>query len=343
MRGVLVLLVTALAAVGTGTATAGNAPASAGYESGAHAPSLVLRAGQSPSGFTGGPVTAADGETVAVYVQDELLAADPGAPQRWADALTGLLHGPELASVSLVLASADRIGQICGTGALGCYARDVIVALGEDVPGFRAQTVVSHEYGHHVAAHRLNDPWSAQDWGTKRWATYENVCARSQAGELFPGDEGRLYTLNPGELFAESYRLLNERRAGLPESTWRVVAPTLYPDQTAVDLVAEDVTSPWSGNTVATFSSRLAAGATGRGFRIATPLDGTLTATLTGPAKARFALRIVDLASGRVLADASTATRVKAATASICGQRTLQVQVRRLSGAGSFALTVSKP
>ncbi len=138
---------------------------------------------------------------------------------------------------------------MCGAGALGCYYNNVIVALGQDIRGVTAQSIVTHEYGHHIADHRLNDPWNAVEWGTKRWASYENVCSRAESGELVPGDEGRFYQLNPGELFAEDYRVLNERRAGLPESAWQVVDQRLYPDQQALDLLAQDVTSPWTAST----------------------------------------------------------------------------------------------
>ena len=56
------------------------------------------------------------------------------------------------------------------------------------------------------------------DYGTKRWASYENVCARKiAAGVLFPGAEDVApYMLNPGEAFAETYRVLNEQKLGLP-------------------------------------------------------------------------------------------------------------------------------
>ncbi len=107
--------------------------------------------------------------------------------------------------------------------------------------------MITHEYGHHIAASRDNDPWPAVEWGTKRWASYLNVCRRSQAGQLFPGDEGDRYALNPGEAYAEDYRVLNERREGLPESAWTIVDQSLYPDQTALDLLAQDVTASVDG------------------------------------------------------------------------------------------------
>jgi hypothetical protein len=313
------------------------------YGARGHAPNLVLRAGEAPAGFTGGPVTASDGETVTVYVADELLAVDPATAQRWADFMAGLVHGPEIGTVTLYLTTLDGVRRICGVGALGCYGNGRLVALGQDTGDVTARSVVTHEYGHHVASSRNNDPWQAVDVGTKRWASYLNVCARTQGGQLFPGDESSQYRLNPGEVFAEDYRVLNERRAGIAESAWEVVDQSLYPDQAALDLLAQDVTEPWTQDTTTTYRTRLAVGASGRGFRVATPLDGRFVATLTVPANARLALRLVDPATGRVLAAASPALRVQSLQLTVCGQRTIQVQVKRVAGSGTFALTVARP
>jgi hypothetical protein len=323
------------------------APASTTYSFGARSerPAIVMRQGQTLPGFSGGPVTAANGETVTVYVQDKLLADDPGAPQRFADLLTTLVHGSELSKLTLNLATLDRVREICGFSALGCYSPRAmaIVALGQDLRTVAARSIVIHEYGHHVANNRSNDPWLAVDWGTKRWASYANICKRSKAGELFPGDEERNYELNPGEDFAETYRVLNERRLGVPEMSWQVVDPSLYPDQTALDLVAQDVTSPWTAVTTSTIRSTLGLRSTGRGFRIQTTLDGSFTATLRSPPNSRFTLRLVDLTTGAQLGYVADASRVKRVSYQLCGERSLQLQVKRLRGSGTFTLTVSRP
>jgi hypothetical protein len=345
-RALISLVVAAALAAATlpGSAYARTSEVAAyAYATRGEAPQGLLRLGQAPTGFTGGPTTASDGETVTVFVEDALLQADPNAVQRWADALAGLLHGPELGRVSLYLGTLDRVRQVCGSQALGCYGRGRIVAIGQDLPQVTALSVVTHEYGHHVASSSQNDPWPAVDWGTKRWASYENVCRKASDGELVPGNEDRFYQLNPGEAFAESYRVLNERRAGLPESAWQVVDESLYPDQAALDLLAQDVTSPWTGGTTTTYDGVLRPNASGRGFRPSTPLDGGFTATLTAGPKLKVALRIVDLDSGKVLAADATPLQEKRLGVTVCGQRTLQVQVKRLSGSGPFTLTIAHP
>jgi hypothetical protein len=203
--------------------------------------------------------------------------------------------------------------------------------------------VLTHEYGHHVAQSSDNTPWQAVDYGPKHWSTVVGVCSRTETGELAPGDEGSRYTLNPGEAFAEDYRLLNERRQGLPETFWGVVDQRFYPDQATLDAVALDVTSPWHGPTASTLTSSLTPRATGRGFRIATPLDGTFRVTLTAPRNARFALRVVDPSSGKELGSSTGTGQVQSVETSVCGQRLLQVQVKRQRGSGSFGLAIATP
>ncbi len=346
MRRVLSLtLVLAAVALLAGSARAQRGQATAyAYGTGGSSASVAKRLAQAPSGFTGGPTTAANGEVVNIFVQSELAATEPDAIQRWADTLTSFLHGPEIATVSVYLASLDRVARLCGPQALGCYGSNRIVTIAEDADGASAASVLAHEYGHHVAESRDNAPWAAVDWGTKRWATYLSVCRRTSGSELFPGDEGRNYELNPGEAFAEDYRVLNERLAGIPETPWEVVDRSLYPDQPTLDLLAQDVTTPWTGPTTITVNSRIAAGASGRGFPVSTPLDGTFRATLVSPPKARFTLRLVDFKTGaRVATDVTGPDRVKTIGTTVCGQRSLQVQVKRITGAGPFTLTISKP
>src|SRR5213076_326793 len=78
-------------------------------------------------------------------------------------------------------AAADFVGSLCYTpDADGCYFPDTgeIVTVGEDTQWGTVEQVVTHEYGHHIANNRVNDPWPAIAYGTKSWATYEGVCAK---------------------------------------------------------------------------------------------------------------------------------------------------------------------
>ena len=62
-----------------------------------------------------------------------------------------------------------------------------------------AKEIVTHEYGHHIANHQNDAPWSAEDYGTKRWSSYEHICARDRRRRRHhPGDEGAAYSREPG-------------------------------------------------------------------------------------------------------------------------------------------------
>ena len=180
------------------------------------------------------------------------------------------------------------------------------------------------------------------DWGTKRWASYENVCAKAKTGELVPGDEGQFYELNPGEAFAEDYRVLNERRAGIPESSWEVVDPSLYPDQAALDTLAQDVTDPWTGDTTTTYTGTMTAKATGRGFRVATPYDGELhrNAHLAGEGGLRRSGSSTQV--GQVVASLTPCARQDARRLGLRPADTAGPG-KRVSGSGPFTLAVAKP
>jgi hypothetical protein len=304
-RSLLVVAVVALArAVGAATATAAL-----------------------PAGAWGGPVTATNGETVTVGFSPAY-PEDPALQLQWADFLTSLVHGPELATLTVVLQPLRQVQFVCGRTALACYlgAQKTLYAPGDDVPGeATAKSIVAHEYGHHVANSESNAPWPAIDWGTKRWATAMGVCSRVASGQLYPGDERRNYLFNPGEAFAESYRLLNEQQLGLAPTAWSIVAPSLQPSQAALDALRQDIQTPWTGPTIVTRTGTWAKGSKGvtRTYTIPTPLDGSLAVAVKSPKTGAY--------------------RALAATKTVCGQRSVAVTVTRLWGYGPYTLTVSTP
>lgn len=289
----------------------------------------------------GGPYTASTGETVRVTVSDRY-PVDETMARGWAEYLASLLHGPELVRVTLYLAPYTEVQALCGFDALACYSgqRELIVAPREDFPeGPTAQAVVAHEYGHHVARSRLNPPWNSTGYGTKRWASRIGVCAKTEALTLFPGGQGLRYRLDPGEGFAEGYRLLNELRAGRPETAWEIVDASLRPDAATLAALEQDVVDPWTRPTLERRSGSFAArGRATRSFRLATPLDGTLRITLRAPGKMRLRLSLYD--ASRKTTVATGGRRLQAV---ICGHRSVAVRVTRQAGAGRFSLSISKP
>jgi hypothetical protein len=279
------------------------------------------------AGTWGGTVTATDGESVTVDVSNQL-PEDPALQLAWADFLTSLVHGPELSSVTVVITPLRQLQGICGHSALACYLGDskTLYAPADDVAGMAAaKSIVAHEYGHHIANSASNAPWPALDWGTKRWATAMSVCSRVSRGQLYPGDEGRNYLYNPGEAFAESYRVLNEQQLGLAPTGWNIVDPSLQPSQAALDALRLDISRPWTGPTLTTLTGSFARSSSARTktFTVPTPLDGQLA---VGVKSARTAV-----------------VRATASTSSVCGQRSVRVTVSRVKGYGAFTLSVSRP
>jgi hypothetical protein len=285
---------------------------------------------------------------VTLFVSDSY-PQDPALGQRWADFLASLIHGSELATVTTYLAPLDEVQRACGSlSALACYSpgRNSIIAPAEDpVAGVSAESILAHEYGHHVAASRDNSPWDAVDFGAKRWASVAQVCRESSAGNLFPGaqnDRDR-YRLNPGEWFAESYRLLNERRAGRAETPWEVVDQTLYPNDAALAALEQDIVAPWSGNTQSTIGGSFTRrGAASRLHRIATPLDGTMTVAVRANPSVRVRIELLASDGSRV-ARTTVSGGQRSVSTTVCGTRSYRARVTRLGGAGAYRLVVAKP
>jgi hypothetical protein len=291
--------------------------------------------------FWGGPVTASTGEMVNVQVSDSY-PVDPAFQQSIADFLAQLYHGSELQAAVFYVGTPAEVGRYCGSGEGGCYQQGMrrLFVPGEDLPGpISKETILAHEYGHYVADNRLNPPWPSLDWGPKRWATGENVCARRKQGTAFPGDESDHYSLNPGEAWAETYRLLNFQKLNWPGWVFSPsqVDPSFSPGPAAFAAAKDDVLTPWTAPRVRTVTGHLTAASRTRPLRrkIVTPLDGLVTVRLgRAPVGATVAIesptRIVLRRPARRL------------TYTVCGSRSL-VLVVRAGRPGTFSLAVSTP
>jgi hypothetical protein len=299
----------------------------------------------------GGATQATDGETVTIYFSDSY-PVDPALALKWADFMTSLVHGSELATVTVYIAPLAEVQRYCGQEALACYSPDsqTIIVPGDDPdPQTSAEGVLTHEYGHHVASSRLNPPFTTVDYGTKRWASYENVCAKAASRQLYPGaEDAQHYMLNPGEAFAESYRVLNEQKSGAMVEAWDVVSTLLYPDATALALLEQDVTQPWAPSTATKLSATLTKSKPTKSFVVSTPYDGTLTIGASQSVAARVAMSVTS-ANGNAIANRSVASRTTSpVSTTICGQRSYTVKVK-LAGTvtkktkTTFTLNVAKP
>jgi hypothetical protein len=281
---------------------------------------------------TGGLYTTKDGVQIRINVSDSY-APDQVAPQAVADFFDSLLHGPELAKITVNIRTLTETQAVCGADALACYdSRDQQMYVpGEDPEGVALEQVLAHEYGHHVAAGRNNAPWPAIALGPKYWASYEDICRRAVDHQVYPGDEDTHYTLNPGEGWAETYRLLNARRLGTwPDIGWPVVDPLFYPNDTALQLAERDVLKPWTAPTVKkTIKGRLRRNQF-RHWTLRPKLDGPATVVVKGQAIAAF----FDSANRQISPGA------RRSSVTLCGDRLLQVAVQ---GTGKFTLSYSLP
>ena len=276
--------------------------------------------------------TASTNEPVDVSVSRSYPADQP-IGQRWADFFAALPHGPELERLTAYIAPLPEVQVICGGSAVGCYGDDQLIVTNEPALGFVPEEVARHEYGHHIAHNRSNAPWPAFDWGPKHWATAAHICSRVRWNDAYPGDESLLYKLNPGEAFAEAYRLLVDTRAGEAQPAWPLVDRSFYPDQAALDAVEQDVVSPWTGSTAHRFRVR------GQAWqrRVPTPLDGTLTLRLNWPARL-----VLSGDDGRAMRP--TVQSGRSLTYQVCGQRSVTVRVMSRNNASRQRdLQVSTP
>lgn len=262
---------------------------------------------------------------------------------RWASFLSSLLHGSELALVRAHVAPLPEVQEFCDSRALGCYGGNTLVSIGEPVGDVTAEEVMRHEYGHHVAANRQNPPWAAIDWGTKRWASAADVCARVAGQTAFPGDEGLYYTQNPGEAFAEAYRVLNEVRSGARSFSWVLADPSFSPGERELAAVEDDVLRPWAPTPLRLVVGRLRDGARAWTHSIQTPLDGELELSLRMPLGAGHTLELLDSRGGVVARGLWSSSGVRTLRYRICGERSVRVRVGRAGGAPRFQVRVNVP
>ena len=288
------------------------------------------------AGFVGGSFDVGGGLRVQISASDSL--PDPrGESQTWATFFKQLVHGSEIGRIRVRVMPVSEMGSYCGADADGCYDGNSELLVIPPTSYANGRLVAAHEYGHHLANNRSNAPWDALDWGTKRWATYENVCARTRAGTAFPGNEDSEYGRDPGETFAEAYAVLN----GF-EWEGDTYSNTFKPDGRALALVRQDVLSPWRRSSVTRRSGTLARSERSDRVAIPTPLDGTLRVTADGGTPLDIDLGLYSDA-GRLLKRAATDAHRESVGYTVCGTRRVKAEVERYRGAGTYALTVSRP
>jgi hypothetical protein len=163
--------------------------------------------------------------------------------------------------------------------------------------------------------------------------------------EAYPGDQGSNYALNPGEAWAETYRLMDERKAGITSATWQIVASTFFPSEAALQAAKLDVTKPWAAPRT-TVSTRVFGSRTPKVWwiRLATPLDGNFRITATMPNGGTHEVALVSANRATVVKRARwTRQRVKRLDGTVCGQRSYFVRVTQTGALGRVRVSVSVP
>ena len=280
----------------------------------------------------------ADGLSVEVEVSPSY-PVSAAADQKLVDFLASREHGYEMGSLRVFVGTPAEIARLCRSEqAVACYAtaEDRIYVAGETVHGVPVEYALTHEYGHHLASWRSNNPWEALDWGAKHWASEMRVCAQVARGRLFPGDQGAHYLQDPGEGFADGYAHLH-----YPAIRWQY-APVLRPDPAAYAAIRRDVRHPWTGPRWGTMRGRLGQARGSHSYRLRMTLDGDVSVRLDAAVSLRAE---VELESGS-FASGETLRGGQGFGIEWCRRaesERVTVTIRRRAGSGPFALRVGYP
>jgi hypothetical protein len=278
----------------------------------------------------------ADGAQLRIATAPEYEGTE--VPLQVAGLIGSLVHGAELSRLSVLITTPSGADSPCSAGQPACYmpADELMVIPGAQPDNaMPLEMMIAHEYGHHVAANRDNDPWAASFWGTKRWATVEGVCADVAAGTAFPGGGGEQYWSNPGEAFAQAYAFMHY--PGEVPWWWHIAEP----DEAAYAAIRADVEQPWAP-TWSGASGRLSKQRRSVSFAQDLPLDGSFEATLRGPRDAKYDL-ILRAADGSVIDRTRGDGAKDVLKAQICGVRAATLEVVRKDGDGRFRVGIHGP
>jgi hypothetical protein len=162
-------------------------------------------------------------------------------------------------------------------------------------------------------------------------------------GEAFPGNQRERYRQNPGEAWAEAYRLMDERKAGIVNGSWTVVSSSFYPTEADLQAVERDVREPWTAGRRSEARRVLRRGQVWW-IPVSTPLDGAIAATVTIPRGGRH--EAVLLAANRrtlIKRGGVAGPRTRRIAGMVCGQRSAFIRVTQRGAPGLVTVAVATP
>jgi hypothetical protein len=152
------------------------------------------------------------------------------------------------------------------------------------------------------------------------------------------------YALNPGEAFAESYRVLMETDGSAVGFDWPIVDPSFRPDSQSLAALREDVIHPWESTSTTTIRGKFLRRSRTWTGQVASPLDGEIRIQVNVPGGGADDVTLLSRDGRAVLAAGSwSSSGAKVAEYRVCGTRSLRVRVRRGGAAARFALRVATP
>ncbi|HET7744076.1 MAG TPA: hypothetical protein VFK76_04980, partial [Gaiellaceae bacterium] len=161
----------------------------------------------------------------------------------------------------------------------------------------------------------------------------------------YPGNESDHYQLNPGEAWAETYRLMDEQKAGITTGSWQIVAPSFYPADTQIQAAEKDVVSPWTAGQTYRYR-KVFAPRTPKVWkiRVATPLDGTIGVSVLFPTRSQSTVVLTSPDGRTVLGKAvRSGARTRRISSTVCGQRSVVVRVTEKGPSGPVSVVATTP